>query len=138
MEIILRTGVLLWPNQGATPGRENSIFTENKNRQAGISVSPNPFSPDGDGYEDFCIINYSLSQIVSQIRIKVFDNRGRLVRTLENNLPSASQGSVIFDGLEDSGIPLRMGIYIIFLEALNESTGVVENLKTVVVSARRL
>ncbi len=123
---------------GATPGKQNSIFTENKNRQSGISVSPNPFSPDNDGYEDFCIINYTLSQAVSQIRIKIFDNRGRLVRTLENNMPSASQGSVIFDGLEDSGIQLRMGIYIIFLEALNEQTGVVENLKTVVVSARRL
>ncbi len=124
--------------QGATPGRQNSIFTENENRQSGISVSPNPFSPDNDGYEDFCIINYTLSQAVSQIRIKIFDNRGRLVRTLENNMPSASHGSVIFNGLEDNGIPLRMGIYIIFLEALNENTGVVENLKTVIVSARRL
>lgn len=123
---------------GSTPGRQNSIYTINKNRQASISVSPNPFSPDEDGYEDFCIINYSLSQPVSQIRIKIYDNRGRLVRTLENNIPSASQGSIIFDGLEDSGIPLRIGIYIIFLEALNENTGVVENLRTVVVVARRL
>ncbi len=123
---------------GATPGRQNSIFTENNNRQAGISVSPNPFSPDNDGYEDFCIINYTLSQAVSQIRIKIFDSRGRLVRTVANNMPSASQGSVIFDGLEDSGIPLRIGIYIVFLEALNDNAGVVENLKTVVVAARKL
>ncbi len=123
---------------GSTPGIRNSIFTENNNRQTGISVSPNPFSPDNDGYEDFCIINYSLLQAVSQIRIKVFDSRGRLVRTLENNTPSASRGSVVFDGLEESGVPLRIGIYIIFLEALNENTGMVENLKTVVVAARRL
>jgi len=31
-----------------------------------------------------------------------------------------------------------MGIYIIFLEAINEGSGVVENIKTVVVVARKL
>ncbi len=124
--------------EGATPGRQNSIFTDNNNRQTSISVSPNPFSPDNDGFEDFCIINFNLSQPTSQIRIKVFDNRGRLVRTIANNQPSGSQGSVIFDGLGDDGQILRMGIYIIFLEALNANSGVVDNLKTVVVVARRL
>ncbi len=123
---------------GATPGKQNSIFTDNNNRQAKISVSPNPFSPDNDGFEDFCIINFSLSQAISQVRIKIFDNRGRLVRTLANNQPSSSQGSVIFDGLGDDRQPLRMGIYIIFLEALNENSGVTENLKTIVVVARKL
>jgi len=124
--------------EGATPGRQNSIFTDIKNRQNGISVLPNPFSPDNDGFEDFCVINFILSQPTSQIRIKVFDNRGRLVRTIANNQPSGSQGSVIFDGLGDDGQTLRMGIYIIFLEALNANSGVVDNLKTVVVVARRL
>jgi hypothetical protein len=124
--------------EGATPGKRNSIFTDNNNRQADISVSPNPFSPDNDGFEDFCIINFSLSQATSQIRIKIFDNRGRLVRTLANNQPSSSRGSIIFNGLGDNGQPLRMGIYIIFLDALNDNSGVVENLKTVVVIARKL
>ena len=124
--------------EGATPGRQNSIYTDNKNRQSGISVSPNPFSPDNDGFEDFCIINFSLSQAVSQIRIKIFDNRGRLVRTVANNRAAASRGSVIFDGLGDDGIALRMGIYIVFLEALNSKSGVTEILKTVVVVARKL
>jgi len=31
-----------------------------------------------------------------------------------------------------------MGIYIIFLEAINDGSGVVENMKTVVVVARKL
>lgn len=123
---------------GATPGKQNSIYTDNNNRETKISVSPNPFSPDNDGFEDFSIINYSLNQVTSQIRIKIFDNRGRLVRTLANNQPAASRGSIIFNGLGDDGQPLRMGIYIIFLEALNDNSGVVENLKTVVVVARKL
>ncbi|HSP87823.1 MAG TPA: lamin tail domain-containing protein, partial [Ignavibacteriaceae bacterium] len=125
-------------NEGATPGLQNSIFTDNQNREAKISVSPNPFSPDNDGFEDFALINYNITQTVAQVRIKIFDSKGRLVRTLLNNQASASSGSIVFDGLEDDGRAMRIGIYIIFLEALNESSGVVETLKTTVVVARKL
>jgi hypothetical protein len=123
---------------GGTPTQQNSIFTDNLNTESNVSVSPNPFSPDNDGFEDFTIINYNLTQATSQVRIKIFDSRGRLVRSLANSQASGSSGSVIFDGLADDGEALRIGIYIIFLEAINEGAGVIENLKTVVVVARRL
>jgi hypothetical protein len=60
------------------------------------------------------------------------------VRSLANNQASGSSGSVIFDGIGDDGQVLRIGIYIIFLEAINEGSGVVESMKTVVVVARKL
>lgn len=123
---------------GGTPGKRNSIFAENLNQTSNINVNPNPFSPDNDGFEDFTIINYNLTQPVAQVRIKIFDNKGRLVRTLLNNQPSGSGGSIVFDGLDDNGKALRMGIYIIFLEALNENSGVTEVVKAVVVVARKL
>lgn len=123
---------------GATPGSQNSIYTVNPNIESNISVSPNPFSPDNDGFEDFTIINYKLTQATSQVRIKIFDNKGRMVRTLANNQASGSSGSVIFDGLDEDGQTLRIGIYIVFLEAINEGSGVVESMKTVVVVARKL
>ena len=123
---------------GATPTSQNSIYTENLSNESNISVSPNPFSPDDDGFEDFTIINYNLTQATSQVRIKIFDSKGRLVRTLVNSQASGPSGSVIFDGLGDDGQALRIGIYIIFLEAINEGSGVVENMKTVVVVARKL
>jgi hypothetical protein len=123
---------------GATPGNQNSIYTVNTNTASNISVSPNPFSPDDDGYEDFTIINYKLTEATSQVQIKIYDSKGRLVRTLSNNMASGSSGSVIFDGIGDDGQALRIGIYIIFLEAINEGVGVVESMKTVVVVARKL
>jgi hypothetical protein len=125
-------------SDGATPGNHNSIFTENQNRSNNMSVSPNPFSPDNDGFEDFTIVNYSLGQQTSQVRIKIYDSKGRLVRTVSNNQPSGSTGSIVFDGIGDDGAALRIGIYIIFLEAINENEGVVETLKTTVVVARKL
>ncbi|RPI75276.1 MAG: hypothetical protein EHM47_03055, partial [Ignavibacteriales bacterium] len=123
---------------GATPGIQNSIYTDNKNKESKISVSPNPFSPDNDGFEDFTLINYNITQTVAQVRVKIFDSKGRLIRTLLNNQASASSGSVVFDGLEDDGRAMRIGIYIIFLEALNDNSGVIETLKTTVVVARKL
>ncbi len=123
---------------GATPNKTNSIFTINNNRKSNLSVSPNPFSPDNDGFEDFCMINYNLTQPIAQVRIKIFDSKGRLVRTLLNNQPSGSSGSVIFDGKDEEGRTLRIGIYIVFLEALNHNSGLVETEKTVVVVARKL
>jgi len=125
-------------SNGATPANQNSIFTDNQNRSNNISVSPNPFSPDNDGFEDFTIINYTLGQQTSQVRIKIYDSKGRLVRTVSNNQPSGLSGSVVFDGIGDDGAALRIGIYIVFLETLNETEGVVETLKTTVVVARKL
>ena len=60
------------------------------------------------------------------------------MRALANSQASGLSSSVIFSGLGDDGEALRIGIYIIFLEAINEGAGVVENLKTVVVVARKL
>ena len=122
---------------GATPGKRNSIYSVNRNISSKISVSPNPFSPDNDGFEDCTVINYRLTQKLAQIRIRIFDSSGRLVRTLADNKPSGQSGSIIFDGKDDSGRTLRIGIYIIFLEALNENNGVLETLKLPVVIARK-
>jgi hypothetical protein len=60
-------------------------------------MSPNPFSPNNHTFENFTIINYNFTQNSSEVRIKIFDSKGRLVRTLLNNQPSGSSGSVIFD-----------------------------------------
>jgi hypothetical protein len=123
---------------GGTPGKENSIFVINLPDETKLSIKPNPFSPDNDGFEDHCVINYNLTQKTAQIRIKIFDSKGRLVRTLANNEPSGASGSIIFDGNDNSGNALRIGIYILFLEALNSSSGVVETIKEPFVIARKL
>jgi len=44
----------------------------------------------------------------------------------------------VLNSISDDGATLRIGIYIIFHEALNETDGVVETLKTTVVVARKL
>jgi flagellar hook assembly protein FlgD len=124
--------------QGATPGKANSVLTENSTNINGLTFNPNPFSPDNDGFEDFSIINYSLPFNTAQIRVKIFDDKGRLVRMLANNQAVSSNGAIVFDGLNDAGNALRIGMYIVFLEAVDTKSGNSISFKDVIVVARKL
>jgi hypothetical protein len=123
---------------GGTPGKPNSVFTSILPQQSKLTITPNPFSPDGDGREDFVIIQYELPLTVSQIRIRLYDAVGRKIRTLANNEPSGSRGSIVWDGLDDDKQKARIGVYIVLLEAIDDRGGVVETAKGVVVVATKL
>jgi len=122
---------------GGTPGKKNSVLATNNYSASSIEITPNPFSPDNDGFEDAAQINYKLRQQVNSIRVRIFDSRGRLLRTLVNNRLTGNSGSITFNGLDDSGNTLRIGIYIVLFEAMN-NINVLETLKSVVVVARKL
>ncbi len=123
---------------GMTPGRVNSIFTEVIPSDASLSVSPNPFSPDGDGFEDVAIIQYHLPMTTATVSLQVYDSMGRLVCELLNAAHSGSQREIIWNGKKNNGESLRLGIYILYLEALNAQHGVIKRLKIPVVLAGRL
>lgn len=123
--------------EGATPGKENSVFAETIASETNVKLIPNPFSPDSDGHEDFTTINFNLSRNLAQVRICVYDSRGRKVRTLNNNNPAGPNNSLIFDGMDENGRPLRIGIYILLIEIVTDS-GETEKIKTPVVIARKL
>jgi hypothetical protein len=128
--------------RGGTPGERNSVYTRRPPLAAGgeasLSFAPNPFSPDGDGVDDACVIGYTLPWNVAQIRLRVFDALGRLVRTVANSVPSGGSGQLLWDGRDEEGRRARMGMYVVLLEACDArlvETGVV---KGVVVVAARL
>ena len=123
---------------GGTPGAKNSIYTSVTPSRVTLDASPNPFSPDGDGRDDVTIISYALSVPPATVTIIIYDVRGRLIRRLRRGEPSGPTGYVIWDGLDDRGQSLRIGVYIVFLEATSGDRGVVDRAKTTVVLARRL
>jgi hypothetical protein len=121
-----------------TPGFKNSVLVSTFSDNVKLLVSPNPFSPDGDGYEDVTQINYFLTVKTSHVNLRIFDVYGRCVRKLLGAFLSGSEGLVIWDGMGDHGNPLRIGIYIIVIEALDSRAGLVVSGKTTVVVARSL
>jgi len=124
---------------GGTPGRENSLFQSPGQvaESIGLVLEPNPFSPDGDGYEDHLFIHYKLDKSDYLIRVRIFDRYGRRVRTLADSHPAGFEGSLIWDGRTDSGQNNRIGIYILLFEAFNSSTGGNRTFRETVVIARQ-
>ena len=123
---------------GGTPGKRNSIYTAAVPGSASLACSPNPFSPDGDGFEDFTMITFELPTTAGLVRIRIFDSKGRLTRTLANGEPSGAHGQILWDGFTDGREKARMGIYIVLLEALDSNGNTVQALKGVVVLATKL
>ncbi|MBM2841983.1 MAG: hypothetical protein HW412_2511, partial [Bacteroidetes bacterium] len=123
---------------GGTPGVVNSVYAASLPTQAKLSCSPNPFSPDGDGNEDFSVIHYELPIDIAVVNLKIFDVKGRLIRYLVNSEPSGARRDVIWDGYDDERQRSRVGIYIVLVEGLNEGGGSVYSAKGVVVLAAKL
>jgi hypothetical protein len=49
--------------------------------------------------------------------IKIFNMRGQLVRTLEHNTPSASNGTEIWDVRSKDNLDVAYGVYIFHVDA---------------------
>jgi hypothetical protein len=123
---------------GGTPGKINSSYTVGAQTESNLSFSPNPFSPDGDGFEDFCIVKYHLPFATALLHVKIFDIKGRLVRILANSQISASSGEIIWDGLDDNRQRVRIGPYVVLIQATDPTGKASKGLKGVVVVAARL
>jgi len=124
--------------RGATPGRANSIFAPLGNRALSLQISPNPFSPDGDGREDHTVIELKQALNAARARVEIYDISGRKVRTLLNDRFTGATLSLVWDGRDDHNQVLRMGIYIVFIQLLNDRQGIVKEYKDTVVLAHPL
>jgi len=105
--------------KGGTPFAKNSIEIENKNTNSNIELFPNPFSPDGDGFEDFTTITLNLKNNINKIRIKIFDAKGRLIKNLITDELVPQKYSIIYDGTDDNNRKLPIGVYILYVESKN-------------------
>lgn len=114
----------------ATPGYKNSQVLEAGEESAEVWLEPETFSPDIDGFQDVLGINYQFNTAGWNARITVFDNKGRLVRELqENTLLGTEGGTFTWDGTTDSGAKAGVGVYVILFEASNPNTGEVKKFK---------
>ena len=125
------------PRSG-TPGEKNSIYSNLEGRGISLKAIPNPFSPDADGVDDITIIHGMIPETNARIRARIFDIKGRLIRTLKDNRFSGSQFDLVWDGKNQEGRTARIGIYIVYIEAINDRQGVLREMKTTVVLAQKM
>jgi len=78
-----------------------------------VRWSYNPFSPNGDGIADMTTISISLNpESGNQTKVEIFDYNGRLVRTLVHEQTSSGRVSIAWDGKDENGDPVGIGLYI--------------------------
>jgi flagellar hook assembly protein FlgD len=114
---------------GGSPGVQNSVFVERLPTQASLDASPNPF-------DERTILSYRLSLTTAYAHLWIYNSYGQLVRKLLDADPTGSERALVWDGRDDDGARLPMGIYIVYLEALNARKGVLCREKKAVVLAK--
>jgi hypothetical protein len=119
-----------------TPGYKNSQYRIDEQVQGEVTVTPEIFSPDNDGINDFATINYNFPQPGYVTNITIFDASGRPVRYLQRNALSGAKGIYRWDGLGEKRQKLTQGIYIVFTEIFN-TAGKKKQFKKTIVLARR-
>jgi len=97
-----------------------------------VDGAHNPFSPfdvDSNFRNGRIFFNVKSNALVKTV--KICDPRGATVRVLVNqdrgpgglNLTGAGSGTILWDGRDDDGNLLPMGLYIVYLEGTDPATG---------------
>lgn len=117
----------------ATPGYKNSNGqTIDPNGEFGMKVDKKVISPNGDGTDDFLLLNYRLEKSGYLATVKIFDTEGFPLLNLVDNALLGSEGALKWDGVDGEGNIIRVGMYII-VSRLFHPDGDIKEFKNVVV-----
>ncbi len=123
--------------KGGSPGTRNSIFATSTSFSTVLSLSPNPFSPDGDGYEERIVVSYELPFNQAKVNLSVYTRSGVRKCCLLKEQDSGRNGEFIWDGKDEIQKKLPVGLYVVFLEAVDKLSDRKVVKKAAVVIARR-
>ncbi|HPP89774.1 lamin tail domain-containing protein [Tenuifilum sp.] len=120
----------------ATPTYRNSQYSELSGEKSNFSLTPETFSPDGDGRDDYLLISYQLPEPGYVANIRVFNANGIEIYRLANNMTLGTSGQLRWDGTDTKNRRVNSGIYIVYFEYFNLSGEVKREKKTCVVGYR--
>ncbi len=106
----------------ATPGVINSQFRNDSIVISGIiTISPEVFSPDNDGFDDWTEIYYRFDKPGYFANVMIFDKTGHLVRYLVRDQLIGQEGFWTWDGLNDNNQKVKVGIYAVVVQIFDET-----------------
>ena len=119
-----------------TPGYENSMTQKAEASNDEISISPDIFSPDGDGFDDACFINYRFDEAGYTMNTYIFNVAGQLIRHLVKGELVGQEGSSLWNGLDNNGNRVPVGVYVVITEVFRFD-GTVKQFKNAAVVGTR-
>ncbi|MGJ1388513.1 lamin tail domain-containing protein [Sphingobacterium spiritivorum] len=102
--------------EGATPGYQNSRYSDKIFKKNYFFLSSRTFSPDGDSFEDLLLINYEIQVENAMISLSIVNDRGHMINRLIRNKSIGSSGQITWDGRTENGSPAPPGIYLYIVE----------------------
>ena len=101
-----------------TPAYRNSQYSPLVETQAGnVTISPEVFSPDGDGFDDVVNFAYAFDSPGFTGTLSIYDSNGRLVSYIGRGLLLGTSGQYSWNGINEQGEKAQLGIYIFVLDA---------------------
>ncbi len=104
-----------------TPTYANSHTVTLATADDWLSITPNVFSPDQDGWEDQLQISLHPPSNGYQASIRIFNQGGQLVRELAGNMSVQTQSTFLWKGDRTKGDMAEPGLYILEAEFFNLS-----------------
>lgn len=104
-----------------TPGYKNSNAESDAPEavKKGFWLENDHLSPNGDGYNDILFVNYNTGHDDYGANIAIYNMKGKLVRTLYNNIMLSSEGTIEWDGTDNNGDTVESGMYVMMVEMLS-------------------
>lgn len=118
-----------------TPTWRNSQYKSMQALQGKVEVRPPVISPDNDGFDDICLIEYELNELNHVATIIIYDLNGNIVRNLVRNATLSAKGFFWWDGLDDKNHRLPTGVYIVLTQLFTLS-GKKKHFKNIVTIGR--
>ncbi len=121
----------------ATPGYKNSQYSSSTSDGSEITIDPEIFSPDNDGFHDVVNIHYKFEKPGYTATVKIFDSRGRpVIDLIKNELLGTEEGVWTWDGINQDNQKAAIGIYIIYIDSFSIDGDVKKTKKTCVLASK--
>ena len=119
----------------ATPGTKNSQYHPDSFISE-FHIDPKLISLNSIGHSAYAKIFYQMAQPGASGSLYIYNQRGRLVRTLVNSSLLSTKGSFQWDGTDDLNLPVSMGNYLVLFVVSLSNGSAKKYLQTVVVAPR--
>jgi hypothetical protein len=119
----------------ATPGYANSQLLLPKAEDEFV-ITPEAFTPDQDGVDDFVAITYNQRLTGSIASVRIFDVNGRLIKNVLRNQLIGTSGKITWNGSDENNEVVMTGYYLILIDTFDISGNKAQFKKKVVVVSR--